>query len=157
MNEPAKKPQYGVELPAVRRFALADIAQHSKWILPRLVKTYPHLNDRTALGFLNNVLYSAEFYFCYQPNAVGLVQIERGHLLTPDAIVREKFVWVEDANEPDHIDQAVAFYPEFIKFGERWDAKVMIVEENSDVPHDKIRPLFDKRIFSREQKFVRIG
>jgi hypothetical protein len=102
MNEPVKKPQFGVELPAVRRFALADIAQHAKWILPRLVKTYPHLNDRTALGFLNNVLYNAEFYFCYQPHAVG-------------------------------------------------------IEENSDVPHDKIRPLFDKRIFTREQKFVRIG
>lgn len=157
MNEPVQKPRYGVELPSVRRFELADISRHAKWIIPRLVKQYPHLTERTALGFLNNMVYNQDYYFCFQPNAVGLMQVERSHLLTPDAIVREKFVWCEDPKNEDHIDQATAFYFEFAKWGERFGAKIMIVEETSDVPHEKIREVFDKRIFAREQKFVRLA
>ena len=158
MNEPVQKPRYGVELPAVRRFELADIAQHSKWLLTRIVRAYPHLNDRTALGFLNNMIYNADYFFCYQPHAVGLMQVERAHMLTPDALVREKFVWVEDPKNEAHVDEALAFYPEFARWGERFGAKIMLVGENSDVPIDKIRSVFDgKRIFTREQKFVRLG
>ena len=157
MNEPVKKPQYGVELPAVRRFELADIAQHSKWLLPRLVKAYPHLNERTALGFLNSILYNSDYFFCYQPHAVGLMQVERSHMLTPDAIVREKFVWVEDPKDEAQIEEALAFYGEFIKWGERFGAKVMVVGENSDVSLDKLRAAHGARIFTREQKFVRLG
>ena len=158
MNEPVKKPQFGVELPAVRRFELADIAQHAKWLLPRLAKAYPHLTERTALGFLNNILYNSEFYFCYQPHAVGLMQVERSHMLTPEAIVREKFVWVEDPKNEDHIDEALSFYEEFRKWGERFGARTMVLLENSDVPIEKLRTVFQgSRIFTREQKFMRIG
>ena len=158
MNEPVQKPRYGVELPAVRRFELADIAQHAKWLLPRIVRVYPHLTERTALGFLNNILYNSEYFFCYQPHAVGLMQVERSYMLTPDALVREKFVWVEDAKDENQIDEALAFYPEFAKWGERFGAKIMVVGENTDVPVEKLRTVFDgKRIFTREQKFVRLG
>jgi hypothetical protein len=156
MNEPAQKLRFGVELPAVRRFELPDIAQHAKWLLPRLVRAYPHLNERTALGFLNNVLYNSEFYFCYQPHAVGLMQVERAHSLVAEPLLREKFVWVEDPKNEAHIDEAVAFYEEFRRWGERLGAKVMVIEEASDVPPDKIRAVFGQRIFTREQKFLRI-
>ena len=157
MTEPVKKPQFGVELPAVRRFELADIARHAKWLIPRLVRGYPHLTERTALGFLNNVLYSSDYFFCYQPHAVGLMQVERAYMLTTEALVREKFVWVEDPKNEDHVDEALAFYGEFAKWGDRFGAKIMIVAENSDVPIEKLRTVFQgTRIFTREQKFVRI-
>jgi hypothetical protein len=156
MNDPVQKPRYGVELPAVRRFELADIAQHARWLLPRIVRAYPHLTERTALGFLNSILYVSEYYFCYQPHAVGLMQVERAHMLTPDAIVREKFVWVEDPKNEAHVEEALAFYGEFARWGERFGAKIMIVAENSDVPIEKIRAAHGVRIFTREQKFMRI-
>ena len=157
MNEPIQKPRYGVELPAARRFDLADIAQHAKWLIPRLCRVYPHLNDRTALGFLNNLLYNSDYFFCYQPHAVGLMQVERAHLLTPEPLVREKFVWVEDPKDEAHIDEALAFYGEFTKWGERFGAKIMVICENSDVPIEKLRGVFQgTRIFMREQKFLRI-
>jgi hypothetical protein len=156
MSETAQKLRFGIELPAVRRFELADITQHAKWLLPRLIKAYPHLNERTAIGFLNNVLYNSEFYFCYQPHAAGLMQVERGHMLTPDPIIREKFVWVEDPKNEAHIDEALAFYDEFRQWGERLGAKVMVLE-TSDVPHAKIREAFAQRIFTREQQFLRLG
>jgi hypothetical protein len=157
MTELVQKPRFGIELPAVRRFELSDIAQHAKWLLPRLCRGYPHLNERTALGFLNNILYNQDYYFCYQPHAAGLMQVERAHMLTPEPIVREKFVWVEDAKDEAQIDEALAFYSEFAKWGERFGAKIMIVGENTDVPHEKLRTVFEgKRIFTREQKFVRI-
>jgi hypothetical protein len=157
MNEPVQKPRYGVELPAVRRFELGDIARHNKWLLPRLVRAYPHLTDRTALGFLNNMIYNQEYYFCYQPHAAGLMQVERGYMLTPEALVREKFVWVEDPKNEAHVEEALAFYGEFARWGERFGAKVMIVGENSDVPLDKLRTAFPgTRLFTREQKFVKL-
>jgi len=157
MNDPVRKPQYGVELPAVRRFELADISQHAKWLLPRITRAYPHLTERTALGFLNSLLYNSDYYFCYQPHAVGLMQVERAHMLTPEPIVREKFVWVEDSKNDQHLDEAVAFYGEFSKWGERFGAKIMIVMENSDVPPEKLRAAFPgTRVFTREQKFLRI-
>lgn len=157
MAETAQKPRYGVELPAVRRFELADISQHSKWVIPRLVRSYSHLNERTALGFLNNMLFNSDYYFCYQPHAVGLVQVERAHMLTPEPIVREKFVWCEDPKNEAHVDEAAAFYLEFRNWGARFGAKIMIVEEASDVPHEKLRAMFDgTRVFTREQKFVRL-
>ena len=157
MNEPVQKPRFGVELPAVRRFELADIAQHSRWLLVRLVRAYPHLSDRTALGFLNNILYNSDYFFCYQPHAVGLMQVERAHMLTPEPIVREKFAWVEDPKNDAHVDEAVGFYSEFARWGERFGAKIMIVGENSDVPIEKLRAVFQgQRIFTREQKFVRL-
>ena len=156
MNEPVQKPRYGVDLPAVRRFELADIAQHAKWLLPRLIKAYPHLTDRTALGFLNSILYSTEYYFCYQPHAVGLVKIERSHSLAAFPLVREMFVWVEDAKNPAHLDEALAFYPEFQTWAKHHGAETMLVEENSDLPHDLVRACFEGRIFTREQKFVKV-
>jgi hypothetical protein len=145
-----------VEPTAVRRFELADISQHGGWLIPRLIRQYPHLNQRTAMGFLNNILYNAEFHFCYAPHAAGLAQLERAHTLNARAIVREKFVWVADSKNPDHLAEAVAFYDDFIEWGRRCDAEAMIVEEASDVPHEMVRQKFDKRIFVREQKFVRL-
>ncbi len=158
MADAAQKPHFGVELPAVRRFELADISRHAKWLLPRFVKQYPHLTERTALGFLNSVLYSPEFFFCYQPNAVGLAQVERTHSLSAQALIREKFVWVQDPKDESQIDEALAFYTEFRRWGEQQGATIMIVEESSDVPHNKITDLFTgTRVFTREQKFVRLG
>lgn len=156
MNDTAQKSRFGIELPAVRRFELGDITRHAKWLLPRLIKQYPHLNERTAIGFLNNMLYNSEYYFCFQPNAAGLAQVERAHMLTPDAIVREKFVWCENPKDIEHIEQAAAFYIEFDKWGARFGARIMIVGEATDVPPEKIREVFGKRIFTREQSFVRL-
>jgi len=150
-------PRFGIELPAVRRFELADIARHGTWLVPRLVKAYPHLNNSTALGFLHNVLYSSEFHFCYQPHAAGLAQVERVHALANRPIIREKFVWVEDAKNPEHLAEGVAFYDEFSSWGKHLGADVIVVEEASDVPHEMIREKFEKRIFTRQQQFVRIG
>lgn len=159
MNASAEvaKPRVGVELPAVRRFELADISSHGRWLIPRLIKQYPHLSDRTALGFLNNILYNAEFYFCYQPHAAGLAQVERVHALANRPIIREKFVWVQDPSDKDHLAEAVHFYGEFQTWARHHGAEIMIVEEASDVPHEMIREKFDKRIFERSQKFVRLA
>lgn len=149
--------RFGVELPAARRFELADISSHGRWLIPRLVRQYPHLTERTALGFLNSILYNSEFYFCYQPHAAGLVQVERVHALANRPIIREKFVWVQDASNEEHLAEAVQFYVEFQVWAKHHGAEIIIVEEASDVPHEMIREMFDgKRIFERSQKFVKL-
>lgn len=155
MNAIAEIVKPKTEPSAVRRFELADISQHD-WLLPRLIKTYSHLTHQTAYGFLRNILYNSEFHFCYAPHAAGLAQIERVHTLAARPIIREKFVWVQDAKNPEHLAEAVAFYDEFITWAKHQGADTMIVEEASDVPHEMVRAKFDHRIFTREQKFVRI-
>ena len=125
-------------------------------MLPRLVKAYPHLTNQTALGFLHTILYNSEFHFCYTPHAAGLAQVERVHALTARPIVREKFVWVQDVKNPDHLAEAVCFYDDFHVWAKHHGADVIVVEEASDVPHEMIREKFEKRIFTRQQQFVRV-
>jgi hypothetical protein len=159
MNDVAEitKPRVGVELPAVRRFELADLSQHGRWLVPRLIKAYPHLNEHTAASFLKNLLYNSEFHFCYQPHSAGLAQVERVHALTARPIIREKFVWVEDPKSQAQLEEAVCIYDDFHVWAKHHGADVIIVEEASDVPHEMIRAKFDKRVFTRQQQFVRVG
>jgi hypothetical protein len=151
-----QKPRIGVEMPAVRRFELGDLSQHGRWLLPRLVKVYPHLTEHTAAAFLKNILYNSEFHFCYQPHSAGLAQVERVHSLVSRPIVREKFVWVEDVKNPDYVTEALAIYDDFQVWARHHGADVLVIEEQSDVPHELIRDKYEKRIFTRQQHFVRI-
>jgi hypothetical protein len=122
--------------PSLRRFGLADLSQHGAWVLPRLIKAYPHLNERTAAGWLRGILESDEFLFLYQPHSVGCAQIMRAHTLAPNAVVYERFVF---AQSEDHLEEAAAFYEEFKRWAKLLSARTIIVEECTDVLHEQIR------------------
>ena len=145
-----------VENPFVmRKFDTADLSEHGAWLLPRLMQAYPHLNERAAATFLQNIIYHNEYCFLYQPTGVALVQIMSAHTLDPKAVVYERFVWVKDREDKQQLKDAAEFYVEFHRWAKLQATDVMIVEENSDVPHDAIKEKLG-RIFTRQQQFAKL-
>lgn len=140
-----------------RRFELPDLSQHGSWILKRLLTVYKHLSEQQLAGWLRGIVYSNEFLFLYLPRAVALCQIERAHTLSPAPIVRMHFVWVQNPADQKQVEEASEFYTNVIKWARQQSASTIVgIDNNSDVPADMIKDKCEKRVFSREEKFVRL-
>lgn len=144
------------EPPAIRRFERPDLSRHGAWMLPRLLATYPHLDERSVASWLQNVINNNECLFLFQKNAVALAQAVASNSLAPEPVIWERFVWVEDPKDKDQIAAATGFYDYIRIWAKHQGAKVLVVEELSDVPHEMIKDVLDKRLFSRQQWFARI-
>lgn len=153
MNAPILKL---VDPPRVlRKFDTADLSQHGKWIVPRMMQAYPHLNERGVATFLQTINYNNEYLFLFQNDSVALAQVMSAHALGAQPIVYERFVWVQDREDKEQIKYAADFYNEFRRWAKSLGADVIIVEENTDVPHDMIKEKLG-RIFTRQQQFARL-
>lgn len=143
------------EPPFIRRFERPDIDKHAEWFIPRLLKAFPHLNERSAYTWLLNILTSNEFLFLYMDNGIALAQaVQYG--LRAEAVVEEQFVWVEDPRDNDQLANAAYFYSNFYEWAKRKGLSVLIVEENSDVNHDLVREKLGKRLFERKQIYAKV-
>lgn len=139
----------------IRRFESPDIDRHGMWLVPRLKQAYPHLNDRAVLSWLRSMLANNELMFLYHEFAVGLVQVESSHTLAPKPIAREHFVWCKDKTQAAHVAAAACMYDRFAIWAKGKGCEVMVVEENTDVPHEAIKERLG-RVFSRQQQFARL-
>lgn len=140
----------------IRRFEMPDIDRHGLWLIPRLKLAYPHLHERSLVSWLRGMIASNEFMFLYHEHGVGLVQIESSHTLAPKPIAREHFVWAKDKEDKAHIDALLRLYERFATWAKAKGCDVMVVEENSDVPHDVLKVTLG-RIFTRQQQFARLS
>jgi hypothetical protein len=141
---------------AVRRFELADFALHGRWLLPRLRRTYQHLDDRAAASWLRGILYNNEWLFLCQPHGVSLSQVLRSEALNPKPLVRERFTWVESPEIVEQVRDAQWFYAEMHRWARSLGADPIILDEGSDVPAELIRERLG-RVFERKQMFARVG
>lgn len=144
-----------VEPPFTRRFERPDIDRHAAWFIPRLLKSYPHLTERSIQTWLLNILNSNEFMFLFQDHAIALAQtVQYG--LRSEAIVEEQFVWCEDPLSKDNQADAAYFYDHFYEWAKRKGLSTVVVEESSDVPHDAVREKLNKRLFERKLIFAKV-
>lgn len=142
-------------VPTMRRFQVPDLDTHGGWVMDRFTKAYPHVVPSNAAGWLRGLIYNNECMFLYQPNAVGCAQIERCHTLAPAPVIRERFVF---ARTPQHIEEASWMYTEFAKWGKHSGADTMLVGEGlTDVSPEIIAQRLGRRVFTREQRFLKIG
>lgn len=139
----------------VRRFEVADLSRHGKWIMPRLLAAFPNLNERSAASWLQTIIYQNEYLFLYHDHGVALAQVISINALSAKPIVQEIVVWVEDRSNNDQVVSAADFYVEFARWAKHQGAETIIVEEMSDVPHDLIKDKLG-RIFTRQQQFARV-
>ena len=139
----------------IRKFSTADLSLHGSWIVPRMMKAYPHLNERAVATFLQNIEYNNEYLFLFRDDSVALAQVVHSHALTGPPIVYERFVWCKEPTDKDQQQAASEFYTHFRRWAKTMGVDVLIVEENSDVPHDMIKDKLG-RIFSRQQQFARL-
>jgi hypothetical protein len=143
----------------VRRFFLADLDRHRSWFFPRFVKEFPHLNERSAIGFLKGIMESNEFMFLTLhentlKNGVALAQSMGSGGLEAEPIVWERFVWVEDPANVEQQKAAAFFYPRIVKWAQGLGTKVIHVECRSDVPRELIKAQAG-RVFETAQAYLR--
>ena len=150
-NVPVLKPVVFAE---VRRFELPDLDRHGKWFLPRFLKEFPHLNERSAIGFLRGIIYSNEFLFLFQEKGVALAQAMGSGGLEAEPIIWERFVWVEDPTNVEQQKAAAFFYNRIEKWAQTMGTKIVHVEMKSDVPHEMIKAQVG-RVYETVQKYLR--
>ena len=138
-----------------RRFDLPDLDRHAAWFMPRFLKNYPHLNERAAIGFLRGVIYHNEFKFMFQEKGAALFQMMGAHSLDATQVVWERFVWVADPENKAYTDAAAFFYKDALQWCKFKSVDIMMVEQNTDVPHEMIRQQIG-RLYATEQKFARV-
>ena len=135
------------EMAFVRRFETADLQTHGPWILERLKKANPDLDERRIAGWVAGLQFSNDHMFLYQDAAVALFQIVSAPGIRNYKIVQEMFVWARDK---DGIEDAADFYVHAQVWAQRQSAERLIVAENSDVPKAKIEErlgrLFDTKV-----------
>ena len=136
----------------VRRFALPDLDTHGAWLLPRLLQTYPHLNDRMILGWIRNLLYDNANLFLFQDNSVALFQLTSIYSLAPKPEIIERFVFCKEG----HAKEGANFYEEVARWAKSQGVERIRVEEQSDVPHELIAKAIGSRIFTQEYRFARV-
>jgi hypothetical protein len=136
---------------AIRKFGMADLQKHGGWIMRRLQKVRPHLSEAQIMTWLKGIIVSNEFLFLYQEHGVALAQAMREETLDPSLIVRERFVFAEEGFE----SEAAGFYAHFKSWAVAQQAKILIVEEMTDVPHDLIKEEVG-RVYERKQFFARL-
>ena len=157
MAEAAVKQEFTVERdpPFIRRFERPDIDKHAAWFIPRLLKSFPHLNERSAYTWLLNILTSNEFMFLYFDHGVALAQaVQYG--LKAEAVVEEQFVWIDEPLNKEKQEEVSWAYTHFHEWAKRKGLSIMIVEENSDVPHEVVARRLEKRLYDRKQVFVKV-
>lgn len=153
----AQKPieSIATERRTIRRFELPDLSFHGAWVMQRLLKAFPHLSPPALGGWLRGLIEDRENCFLFQDHSVGLAVVERSHTLSPRALVRERFVWAQDPENKQHVEEAAAFYPEFARWAKHLDADTMIVQVASDVTHERIKELLG-RVFTRQEMFAKL-
>lgn len=149
------------EIPFIRRFERPDIDRHAAWFIPRLLKAFPHLTERSVLTWLLNILGSNEFMFLYQDHAIALAQVVT-YSLQPDALVEERIVWCENPADKQQLADAAHFYTAFYEWAKRKGIPTLIVKESSDVPEELIKAALGddkqgKRLFERKQLYARVS
>jgi len=132
-----------------RRFELADLSEHGPWIMARFKAKFPEYNDREIAGYLSRLVYDNEHMFLYQPNAVALAQIVHAPHIRMTKLVQERFVWVKDRANKNHLEAAADIYLKFHSWAKGQEAKRLIVCEDSDVPKTLIEARLGRLLDSK--------
>jgi hypothetical protein len=149
-----------------RRFGLPDLNDMANWLVPRLARSWPHLQNQTIFGWFRGMIDSSEFFFVRTDHAVSLSQ-QVHERLSAFPVVREHFTL---AKSPEHVEEAAFLYTEIKQWAFRLGAAEVLLQDYpdeqkepelyarrlTDVPRDLVRPAFG-RIFIREVLFAKIG
>lgn len=137
--------------PDIRRFHSADLTTHGPWLFARLAKGL-NLDEWRVAGWLRGTFTSNEFMILYQEHSVALAQLVRGDLLDGTPTIHVKFVLAESEA---YVEEASRFYETFRQWGESLGAKVLVLEDLTDVPEAAIKKAVGS-VFVKQQMFARV-
>lgn len=137
------------------RFSLNDLTVHAAWFIPRLLKVYPHLNERGVATWLRGVMDQADLFFQASDIGVSCVALVHPDTFTPRAVVQERFTWVADPTDAPQVEAAIGFYEGIQRWTKGLGIDVLMLSEHSDVPAEALRTRF-KRIYTRQTSFLKV-
>lgn len=134
------------------RFVFPDLSDMGFWVLERLRKRYPHINDQNFVGWLRSYMESPEFLFIRSQDAVGLARRACDPLNAADVFVEEVFVW---ARKGTAAHECMAIYDEMARWGRGFGATEFVVDKSSDLDRDSLKGAFG-RVYSRDGAYVKL-
>lgn len=138
-----------------RRFQLPDLNEHATWVIDRLAKIYPATHRQVLWTRLHSILYSTEFMFLYQKDAVSVAQLVTGNTISPKPTVQEWFTFVRDPADKDQVAAAATFYADYLRWAKAMDAEAIMLSEYTDVLPEQAKPHLGGRLFERIITFAR--
>jgi hypothetical protein len=116
-----------------RRFILPDLDELGIWLLGRLRKNRPCMNDRSYVSWLRSCMESSEFHFIRSKSAVGMAQRVNGPM-DQKILVKENFIYAKPGGE----DEAAQIYREFTSWTENIGAHEYVLSFDSDVDKKEV-------------------
>lgn len=138
-----------------RRFQLPDLNDHGTWMFDRLQKVYPAVHRQILWTKLNSILYSTEFMFLYQKDAVSCAQLVTGNTINPKPAVHEWFTFVRDPADKAQVEAAATMYADYVRWAKATDAEVIVLSEHTDVPVEQAKVHLGGRIYERTITFAK--
>jgi hypothetical protein len=119
------------------RFVFPDFSVYGTWMVDRLRAIWPHVNERSVIGWLRGCSENKEYHFIKTEHAVGMAQVSY-HPLTAIPDITEIFVIVDNKQREKSIYEGCAIYGEFKRWAKTLGSETIGVGKCTDVPVDLI-------------------
>jgi hypothetical protein len=139
----------------VRRFISSELSTHGHWLMPRLVSKWPNRNEWGWANYLRALCDRNDCLFLAQDHSVALAEIVQVDNLSGWKSIWERFVWCENRQSIDHIEEAALFYDRFHDWGVALAIGKIVVAQNTDVPTEMIKKRIG-RVWNEEIKYVNV-
>ena len=135
----------------VRRFNAADLSKHGGWIMRRLLKAFPHQNERGLAGWLRETINSNTSLFLYMDHGVALFQVVSANSLEHKPMVYERFVFAEEG----YVPEVSKLYDEVGKWAKSMGVEKIVVRVLSDIDEILIKDILG-RLYTQTQLVARV-
>src|SRR5579872_144789 len=125
------------------RFVFPDFSTYGAWLVDRLRPMWPHVTERSIIGWLRGCSESKEFHFLKTDHAVGMAEVSY-HPLTAIPQIEETFVIVDNVTREKSLYEACAIYCGFKRWAKTLGADEIVVGRCSDVPLELIERAIGK-------------
>jgi len=141
--------------PTVRRLSPADLSDRAAWIMARLRTRYPHKSEVTIANWLRQLSNRNDCLCVRTEHAIALAEMVVLDLMDEHPVIYERFVYCENRQNINHIDEAVSLYEELKNWAKTASIEKVIVNQFSDVPKERIKEVF-RRLHSEDVTFARV-
>ena len=141
--------------PTIRRFSPSDLSDKAAWIMERLRGLYPSKSEVTLANWLRATSNRNDCLFIRTDHAIAMAEVVVLNLMDDHPVIYERFVWCENRQNINHIDEAEVLYGEFVRWAKTMSIEKVIVNQSSDVPEEHIKEVCG-RLWVEKLQFARV-
>jgi hypothetical protein len=143
--------------PTIRRFSPADLTSSAGWIMEKLRVLYPSKGEVALANWLRMLANRNDCQFLRTDHAIELAEVVVLNLMDEHPVIYERFVWCENRQSNQHIEEAMLLYGEMRRWAKSMSVAKIIVNQSSDVPRERIGECFwSKRLFPEQLDIARV-